>query len=711
MTQNRAVLLAVTALGISSVITQITLTRELLNIFGGNELILGSVISFWLALTGAGTWAGKYIKKPVRALLLCLLITALLPFAHILILRFLRNIIALPGAAVSLKQAFIYLPLLMTPYCLAAGIPLTLACNLLSRGQKPISVGRVYFMDNIGDILGGLIFSFLLVYIADTYTALIMPGIFCSITLWAAGRAMGRHPLHWLAPFALAAVILLWVSDLNNISLQRLYIHQNIVHNTETHYGRVTVTRDAEQYNFFENGVPIFSTDNIQAMEEAVHIPLAQLGRPPTGDTPHSSTHPRILLLSGGAAGALEHVKKHKPHSIDYVELDRGILNAVQAFTSNLKSKDINIHKTDAGLFIDTTTRTYHAIISALPAPSTLHLNRFYTLEFFTRIKAVLTPSGVFSLSLPPAGNYINKELALLYSTVFTAGKSVFKYVQLYPLSQTVFVFSDMPLSPDPGRLMEERGIASTYTTPQYLDATLSQERVDHLITNLDRHIPPNKDLDPRAFRYHLGYTFSIFNLKIGWLPLVLAAITLFVFFKARPAEAVVFSSGFSAISLEIIFLLLMQIHSGYIYQTYAVMITLFMAGLATGSYLTASRLKSSVNHIKLLRGLDLALLVVCLLLAIGVTWTSLWKNDLIIYMATFLVSALAGSQFPCAAASSVSASNRTGTASRLYTYDFFGAAIGSFLSAIFFIPYLGIHYTLWLLTVFKLFSVFKSFR
>ena len=53
------VLLSVGALGVSCVMTQLALMRELLGAFSGNELVLGVVLGNWLLLMGIGAWLGR----------------------------------------------------------------------------------------------------------------------------------------------------------------------------------------------------------------------------------------------------------------------------------------------------------------------------------------------------------------------------------------------------------------------------------------------------------------------------------------------------------------------------------------------------------------------------------------------------------------------------------------------------------------------------
>ena len=52
---RRLVLFAVGALGVSCVMTQLALVRELLGVFAGNEMVLGVALGVWLLLMGIGT--------------------------------------------------------------------------------------------------------------------------------------------------------------------------------------------------------------------------------------------------------------------------------------------------------------------------------------------------------------------------------------------------------------------------------------------------------------------------------------------------------------------------------------------------------------------------------------------------------------------------------------------------------------------------------
>ena len=80
--ERRMVLLAVGALGVSCVMTQLALLRELLGAFNGNELVLGVVLGSWLLLMGLGTWLGRSsdkLKNPLTILVVMQIFVAILP--------------------------------------------------------------------------------------------------------------------------------------------------------------------------------------------------------------------------------------------------------------------------------------------------------------------------------------------------------------------------------------------------------------------------------------------------------------------------------------------------------------------------------------------------------------------------------------------------------------------------------------------------------
>ncbi len=132
--------LAVSAFGVSAFMTQLTLMRELLAAFSGNELIFGIVLGNWMLLTGMGSALGKTasrLKSPIAVLVALEILIALLPVADVFLLRTLRNVVFIRGAEVGLTETVASCFVLLAPYCLATGYLLTLACMAAGASREP----------------------------------------------------------------------------------------------------------------------------------------------------------------------------------------------------------------------------------------------------------------------------------------------------------------------------------------------------------------------------------------------------------------------------------------------------------------------------------------------------------------------------------------------------------------------------------------------
>ena len=80
-----------------------TLMRELLGAFSGNELVFGIVLGNWMLLTGLGSYLGKTASRlacPVAVLVAAQAAVALLPVADVFLLRTVRDVVFVRGAEV-----------------------------------------------------------------------------------------------------------------------------------------------------------------------------------------------------------------------------------------------------------------------------------------------------------------------------------------------------------------------------------------------------------------------------------------------------------------------------------------------------------------------------------------------------------------------------------------------------------------------------------
>ena len=64
--------------------------------------------------------------------------------------------------------------------------------------------------------------------------------------------------------------------DFEKIAKERLFKGQTVALQKDTPYGNIVITKTEEQLNFFENGVFLFSNENLVQKEEDVHYAMLQ---------------------------------------------------------------------------------------------------------------------------------------------------------------------------------------------------------------------------------------------------------------------------------------------------------------------------------------------------------------------------------------------------------------------------------------------------
>ena len=712
------VLWAVGALGVSCVITQLALMRELLGAFSGNELVLGVVLGNWLLQMGLGAWLGRTSDKlqyPLAVLVVMQILVAVLPLVQVLLLRALRNVVFIRGAAVGVSETVISAFILLLPYCLVAGFALTLACSLLAHEEGAVGIGRVYVADSIGSIVGGVLFSFVLVRFLDHAGILVYPAVLNLLVAAAMGFRAGHK---WLSAIAIAltiAVLTLAIQvDLDGISTQLQYPRQHIVARANSPYGKLLVAESDGQFDFIENGVPLTSTRDDQHVEETVHYAMAQ--RPDAR---------KVLLVGGGISGTAREILKYNVSRVDYVELDPRILEFGRDFLpENLADYRIRIINTDGRLFIRQTGEKYDVVIIDVPAPSTAQLNRFFTVEFLAEVKRTLSPDGVVSFALGHYENYVSPELARMLASASRSLKQSFPNVLEIPGGQVFFLASEGPLFNNIASRIEQRGIKTKLMNRHYLDAMLTADRMSDVQRAITQPAALNTDFSPVLYFYHLRHWMSQFQIGFGVLQALLLVLLGVYLVRLRGAAVILFASGFAGTALEIVLLLAFQVLCGSVYHQVGVIVTVFMAGLALGAVMAnrslngrgaagpdigsrgAPRVQADQQVGPTLRrdngGQHLALLAFAIAgYAILLVFllpllnreanlsASLMFVKAFIALLTLILAALVGMQFPLA--NRLEFDGTVAGASRFYTADFVGAFLGALLAGTLLIPLIGV--------------------
>lgn len=706
----RAVLwLAISGLGVSAFLTQVVLLRELMAALGGNELVLGIVLGSWMLLTGLGASAGRVaqrLRQPLAGLAWAQMVLAVLPLGQIWIIRACRDWVFPRGAEVGPAETVLVGLTILAPYCLLAGFLLTLTCRLLAPDERPESIGQVYFLDVLGDIAGGLLFSFVLVWLWGHFGTLYLPAFLNLLLAGALGYLVRSRPVLAMAGL-LTAVLALGAAtvDWELASTRRQFAGQEVLFQGQSPYNRVVITRLGEQVTFYANGTPLFSTGDPAAIEQKVHFAMAQ--RPQAR---------RVLVLGGGLSAAAGEVLRwaglgpdqlppdappgQSPPTesiqVDYVELDPLLVSAGQQWIPPTRNASaIRVVTADGRLWVRSSSERYDVVLADVPDPVSIQWNRFYSREFFLEVKQRLTADGVFSLACASYENYLSPELADLVAIVHRTLREAFQKVLMIPADRIIFLASDGPLTTQIAERIAQHGLKTHSMRPGHLAGILAEDRLVALQRAIRPDAPINRDFFPILAYRHLRYWMRQFQVRWGVFLAALAVLGLWCLWRARPVTVAVFSAGLAGALLHVVLLLGFQVVFGCVYHRVGLMVTAFMAGLAVGAAWMNRRLgRGSGGALAGLVGALAAFAALLPAVLASLDQASRWPGLNLICQVAFLTLAfglavLVGMVFPLAA--KMAFEQVSITAGRIYTADYLGAAFGALLGSSLLIPLWGI--------------------
>jgi spermidine synthase len=652
------------------------------------------------------------IVRSARAMIVAQILIAILPLMQVVAVRVLRDVVFVRGAAVGVIGTVLGTLALLLPFCVVSGAMLTVACELLPRREGADGIGRVYVADTVGSIVGGILFSFILVPWFDHFALLCFPA---ALNLLLAGALAWhfRQRLLLVSAAIVAAGLVVHVAlvDADEVTTAVQHWGQHTVYRANSPYGRLVVTADSGQLTFFENGVPVITTHSIEQIEETVHYAMSQ--RPDAR---------KVLLVSGGVTGTAREILRYPAVTeVTYVELDPQIVEAGRRFLAeNLADPRIKIVATDGRRFVRQTAERFDVVIVAVPDPSTSQLNRFYTAEFFAEVKHALAPGGVLAFGLGRYENYVSPELAQMLASAHRTLRESFANVRLIPGGRVFFLGSDGPLRLDIAARLEQLGLATQLVNRHYLDAMLAPDRLADLDRAVAQPAEANTDFNPTLYYYHLRYWLSQFAFRGGLLGGGLLLLLAAYLWRLPAVPRVVFASGFAASALEVVLLLGYQTLYGSLYRQVGLVVTVFMAGLAAGAWWASRRLdlsprlswwsgltsrrssalgstRSTFTPTQILALLAFAVAALATLLPVVLRQLGNFDAAIgtplvgqgVVLLATFILALLVGAQFPLASAAEPG--EPAATASRLYTADLVGAALGALLVSTLLIPLLGV--------------------
>jgi len=355
------------------------------------------------------------------------------------------------------------------------------------------------------------------------------------------------------------------------------------------------------------------------------------------------------------------------------------------------------VHVGDGRLFVKQAKTKYDVVIVDLPGPENAQLNRFYSLGFFQEVRSILRPKGVFFFSLVGAENYLEEKGLAINRSVHEALKQVFDTVLVLPGTTHYYLASDGPLTAQITPIMTERAITTKQLVDYELPSLSDPFRLELLRKVLNQGgAVPNEDLSPIAF----GHLMDMWLKKSGssktlvFILLILAVGFAGFTCRKNRVQFTIMTSGYAGMAFELSLLLLFQVIYGYVYLRICLFVTLFMIGSALGAFIAKKAIKKPDSA---LIATDLALVILSLAASFaalsGVGWRS--QAALFVLQYAFLPALLfmgafaVGYQFT--AASNVISGSGSEVLGRLYLADLAGAACGTILTGLVFVPKIGI--------------------
>ena len=497
----RRIRIAVIVMGFSGLVAEIFLLRELLIVFSGNELSIGIILANWLLLEALGCfWPGRMIDRIKNKLSAFALVTVLFSvalIAAVFAIRILKVLLGVSiGEHVGLLPMFYSSFLVLLPVSLLHGALFTFSCRIYALYREPDDAvaGRVYVDETIGTMAGGVLCTFLLIPLLNTFEVMVgialVNMLVCLWMLWPAdqnvalpeherlereqsgneqsgneesgtgqsGNDLSKHErpepersekrsatpegqygfmprvmptlLGILALVSGTALLTGQADRIHQSAIRMQWMDHNVVHYQNSPYSNITVLENQGQYLFFLDGIPEIITPVPDMVFVEEFVHLPMLAHPDPQD---------ILVLRGGAGGMIDEVLKHPSvKNVTYAEHDPAFLEVIRKFPtpmteSELGDPRVRIRYRDGRLLLATTPQTYDIVFIGVMEPSNLQSNRFFTREFFALAQDRLNEDGILVLTVPGSLTFLSDELKNLNSTIFNSLVDVFPHIRAIP--------------------------------------------------------------------------------------------------------------------------------------------------------------------------------------------------------------------------------------------------------------------------------------
>jgi spermidine synthase len=673
--------LPIIIMGFSSLLLQIISLRQLLATFSGNELDIGITLAVWLSVVSMGSYAGYRIRLR-HAFGVSFLAVAFLIQPTILFINLIRPLSSIEfGETIPFTATILFTVVSVLPLCLIIGLQFPMAVSYLKG-----NFSRTYTLEASGAFAGGILFTVLLSSRIDIFVLSIMISMLNIMIAFIILRKYALLPL-----FVIPLVFYFGTVRINTAFQWK---EAELVERVESRYGEITVLKIKDQFNVYASGKFQFSYPDVQTEEMRSHLPL----------TAHPA--PTKILVIGGSPVIIREFLKYRISAIDFVEIDPEMIAVSLRLLSDrdrdlIHDEKVTIATEDARKFVkDYGSPDYDMIILNLPEPATANINRFYTVDFFKEAATVMKDNGILSLSLPTSSGYISRKMQMANGSIYNSLKQVFKMVAVSSEEYGYVFASNNPIDTLPTTL--NRRFSTRAPGTRHFQSYILMDAFSPLKTNMVRGrlgkvTAENRDLRPVAYLYNLMQWSEIHGGKVlssllglkGWqiLSAVSAAFLLAAALLWKKKQVIyysMFTTGYAVMAFSLLIILTFQSSFGYVYEMIGLLAALFMVGMALGSHI----IKKREQPLKWLRISEMGAVI------LFVTSPLFFMYEPLFYLISLLCGIIGGMQFVLANLAKKEAELAKG-AGILYAVDLAGSFWGALLTAIFFMPLLGVYASL----------------
>jgi predicted membrane-bound spermidine synthase len=666
-------LLFITGFVSSSV--QFIMLREIVCMSGGCEVTTGIFLALWLILSSLGAAiAQNKSNVNLRRLFLLFITTPLLSLFCLLVST---RILLHTGEVPSLLITTAIILITLAPTAIISSRTFIILSTIRKEKLKK-EPGRSFGLETVGSVLAGVFSTVTATMFIPGFLyyllVIVLSGVIILLILFSpSGKSIA---ILFISTITVIWFLIILPTDSFIRSFQLRSI--NVTETYDTPFGNITSGTYNGEKTVYYDFRPLFSGNDNVRCEEDVHYAMLQ-----------ATKHNKILLISGGLRNHLKEIAKYEPSNLLYIEHDPGLIRVEKISDTIINSLKISVVSEDAFSFLKKNIENFDVIIQLVPQPTILSVNRYYCCEYFANIKKNLVKDGIFACTPLPAYNYVSENYIKTLSPVINALRMSFRNVTVIQGNMLYLIASDSGLTDSICNLVKKKGINNSYVNCDYLNDGDINRRTVNLLSRLDEGAAPNRLIKPVSAWY--GNSFQLE--KQGTGKGVIAGLLLLIllpFLIIKRSNIIMYSSSAGLASLGMIVIFLFQTIMGNAHLLSAIVLSLMMTGLAIGSSINLTGIKSKVVY-------PSGIAAIFLLTGIfSLCVNSLRTNLLLLVFLFFLVflgGILAGSLYHV-----LTLGGTKSTTGNVYVADLAGSAAGYLFTGTIFIPLAGISATSFIL-------------